>query len=97
MYRHMKEGLLDLAVRTTERSFWAPSVRAVKVARRMERWKAMIMQKRERRRPPYQAARTTQCARVDWDHWIEPVTAEATMVPWEGVSGRRGFREVVGV
>jgi len=49
----------------------------------MERWKATMMQKRERRREPYQAARTVQWARAgpDWGHWIEPVTAEATMVP----------------
>jgi len=41
----------------------------------------MIMQKREKSRPPYQAARTIQCASEDCCHWIEPVTAEATMVP----------------
>lgn len=41
----------------------------------------MMMQKSERSREPYQAARTVQWAEADCGHWIEPVTAEATMVP----------------
>lgn len=46
----------------------------------------MMMQKSERSREPYQAARTVQCAEADCGHWIEPVTAEATMVPCGKVS-----------
>lgn len=55
----------------------------------------MMMQKSERSSEPYQAARTVQCAEADCGHWIEPVTAEATMVPCGEVSlvGKAGVGE----